>query len=194
MTNIKVLVFAGSARAGSFNKKLVRVAAECARKAGAEATFMDLRDFPLPVFDQDLEASLMPAEQPEAKKIKDLMRAHDAFIIASPENNSSYSALLKNVFDWASRLREGEKPHEAYGDKPVAILSASPGALGGIRGLQTLRLLLGNIRMIVLPDMLAVGNADKAFDYTGALKDPKQNEALENVVARLVKTAAQLRH
>jgi chromate reductase, NAD(P)H dehydrogenase (quinone) len=186
---IRVLVFAGSAREGSYNKKLARLAAEAARRAGAEATFLDLRDLPMPVFDQDLEARL-PEEHPEARKLKDLMRAHDAFIIASPENNSSYSALLKNAFDWASRRREGEKPHECYGDKPVAIMSASPGALGGIRGLQTLRLLLGNLRMIVLPDTLAVGHADTAFDESGRLKDAKQAASVENVASRLVRFAA----
>lgn len=193
MNTVRILAFAGSAREGSYNKKLARVAADCARKAGAEVTFLDLRDHPLPVFDQDLEVGLNPAEHPEAKRIKDILRAHDGFVIASPENNSSYSALMKNVFDWASRRREGEKPHECYDGKPVAILSASPGALGGIRGLQTLRLLLGNMRMIVLPDMLAVGNADQAFDEAGALKDPKQQAAVENVVAKLIATATKLK-
>lgn len=192
MTAPKILVFAGSAREGSYNKKLARIAAACARQAGATATFIDLRDFPLPVFDQDLEAGLMPAEHPEARKLKALMREHDAFLIASPENNSTYSALLKNVLDWASRRREGEAPHEPYAGKPVAILSASPGELGGIRGLQTLRLLLGNLRMLVLPDQFALGHAGAAFDETGALKDPKHRAAVETVAKRLVGFAARL--
>lgn len=191
-TQPKILAFAGSAREGSFNKKLVRIAAEAARKAGAEVTLVDLRDFAMPLFDQDFEASL-PAEQPDAKRLKDLMRAHDGFLIASPENNSSFSALLKNTLDWASRRREGEKPHECYDGKPVAIMSASPGALGGIRGLQTLRLLLGNLRMIVLPDMMAVGDAGTAFDANGQLNDPKQLAAIESFAARLVQFIARLK-
>ena len=189
----KILVFAGSAREGSFNKRLARVAAEALRKAGAEATFADLRDFPMPLFDQDFEAGLGAGEQPDAKRFKDLMRAHDGFLIASPENNSSYSALLKNVLDWASRRREGEKPHECYDGKPVAMVSASPGALGGIRGLQTLRLLLGNLRMVVLPDMFALGDAAKAFDENGKLKDAKHVAAVESVAAALVRLTAKMK-
>lgn len=189
---VRILCFAGSARSGSFNKKLARLAADAARKAGAEATFADLRDYPMPLYDGDLEASL-PQEQPDAKRFKDLLRAHDAFVIASPENNSTYSALLKNTLDWASRRREGEKAHEAYDGKPVLMVSASPGALGGIRGLQTLRVLLGNMRMIVIPDSLAVGGAGSAFDENGALKDPKQAAALDAAVASLIEIAGRLR-
>src|SRR6266446_5332539 len=97
----RILAFAGSTRAASFNKRLVRIAARGAEAAGAEVTVIDLRDLPLPLFDQDQEAAEGPPEN--AKRLKALMVASDGFLIASPEYNSSISAVLKNTIDWASR-------------------------------------------------------------------------------------------
>src|SRR3989344_8148748 len=136
--SIKILAFAGSVRQESFNKKLIKVAAQAAQKAGAEVTLVDLKDFPMPLMDQDLEAK---DGMPEfAKKFKDLMLAHDGFLISTPEYNSSIPPLLKNVIDWASRKNSPtETPLLAYKGKIVGVVSAAPGALGGLRRLLAVR-------------------------------------------------------
>src|SRR5579872_6970211 len=135
--NARILAFAGSTREDSFNKKLVKIAAEGARAAGAEVTHVDLRELNLPLYDGDLERnSGLPAG---GRKLKDLMLAHDGFLISAPEYNSSVSGVLKNAIDWASRPVPGEKELECFQGKVAAIMSASPGALGGLRGLVHLR-------------------------------------------------------
>jgi len=182
-TTPRILVFAGSAREGSFNKKLARIAANSAKAAGAEVTFIDLRDIPMPLFDEDLEAR--EGEHPNAKAFKDHMKAHDGFIIVSPEHNSTYSALLKNALDWASRRRQGEAKFECFADKVTLMMSASPGQLGGLRGLLNLRALLSNISMIVLPDQLTLPSADKAFNEDGTLKDPAVQASVDKLTAKL---------
>jgi len=179
----KILVFAGSAREGSFNKKLARIAAKSATAAGAEATYIDLRDLTMPLFDEDLEAR--EGEHPNAKYFKDHLKAHDGFIIVSPEHNSTYSALLKNALDWASRRRPGEARFECFADKITVIMSASPGQLGGLRGLLNLRALLSNLSMIVLPDQLTLPSADKAFNEDGALKDPAVQASVDKLTVKL---------
>ena len=127
----RVLAFAGSARVDSYNSKLVKVAAEGARDAGAEVTLVDLRDFPLPLFDQDLEAE--GGLPDNARELKEIMLKHDGLLIAAPEYNSSITPLLKNTIDWVSRPGDGEKGLIAYEGKVAAIMSASPGGLGGLR-------------------------------------------------------------
>ncbi|MDY6804157.1 MAG: NAD(P)H-dependent oxidoreductase [Cyanobacteriota bacterium] len=186
----KILAFAGSAREGSYNKQLVRVAAEGARKAGAEATFLDLRDLPMPLFDEDLEAKEgIPAN---VRKFKDLMKAHQGLLIACPEYNSSITPLLKNAIDWASRPEEGEPMLACFRDRVAAIMSASPGALGGLRGLVHVRAILGNIGVLVLPDQKAIPKAFEAFNDDGSLKEPKQQEAVENIGAKVATVLAKL--
>ena len=162
MTSPKILAFAGSTRSGSFNKKLIRLAADDARAAGAEVTLIDLRDFPMPLFDGDLEEKEGLPEN--AKKLKSLMRANDGFLISSPEYNSSVSGVLKNAIDWASREEtDDEPPLVCFRGKVAALLSASPGGLGGLRGLVILRSILGNIGVIVLPDQLAVSSGARGL-------------------------------
>src|SRR5262249_13595279 len=122
----RVLAFAGSLRSESFNKKLVRIAARGAEEAGAAVTLGDLRDFPLPIFDQDLETT---QGMPEAgARLKNLMIQHDGFLISAPEYNSSITAALKNAIDWASRPAPGEPSLVAFRGKAAALMSASPGA------------------------------------------------------------------
>lgn len=193
MKQPRILAFAGSAREQSFNKKLARLAADAARKAGAEVTFADLRDFAMPLFDEDLEVRLQPGEEPAAKRFKDLLKAHDAWLLASPEHNSSISALLKNAIDWASRRREGEKPYECFDGRVVGLLSASPGPFGGLRGLVELRRLLANCRMVVLPDQVAVPKAHQAFAADGSLADASQQAAVDALARRVVDVASRLR-
>ena len=190
MTTPKILAFAGSSRSASFNKKLAKFAAQAARAAGAEVTFIDLRDYPLPLFDEDLETENGLPEN--AFKLKTLLNEHQGFIIASPEYNSSVTALLKNTIDWASRAAsDTEPPLASFKGKTAALLSASPGALGGLRGLVHLRAILGNIGVIVLPDQVALPKAHEAFDDAGALKEDrtaKQVTALaQSLVAFLTK-------
>lgn len=186
----KVLAFAGSTRGGSFNKKLIRVAAAAAQAAGAEVTLVDLRDLPMPLFDGDLEASEGIPEN--ARKLKALMKSHHGLLLACPEYNSSITAVLKNAIDWASRPMEGERPLECFTGKVAALLSASPGALGGLRGLVTVRSILGNLQVLVLPEQVAVGNAHDAFAEDGSLRDPKRAAAVNSVAAKLVETVRKL--
>jgi len=173
MSTPKILAFAGSLRADSYNKKLVKIAAKGAETAGAQVTYLDLRDYPLPVFDEDLErAEGMPAN---GRAIKDLMLAHDGWLLACPEYNSSITAALKNTIDWASRKEAGEVPLQCFAGKAACLMAASPGALGGLRGLVVVRMLLANIQMIVLPDQIAIPQAMNAFSPDGTLADAKKN-------------------
>lgn len=173
----RILAFAGSTRKESFNKKLVQNAVKGARDAGAEVTLIDLKDFPLPLFDQDLEAEHgMPDN---AMKLKQLFIDHDGLLIAAPEYNSSVTAVLKNAIDWVSRPAAGEPPLVAFRGKVATVMSASPGALGGLRGLVHVRSILGNIGVIVLPDQIAVAKAHEAFEPDGSLSDLKQQAGIE---------------
>lgn len=184
---IKILAFAGATRKGSLNKKLIKLAAKGAEAAGAEVTLVDLRDFPMPLYDGDLESAEGLPEK--ARDFKKLLVDSDGILIASPEYNSGYSAVLKNAIDWASRTSaEGEPSLLAFTGKFAALLSASPGALGGIRGLYQLRELLQNINVTVMPKMQAVGKAHEAFDENGELKDEKTSKSVHNIGAELVAT------
>ncbi len=180
----RILAFAGSTREASFNKKLVRIAAQGAREAGATVTLIDLKDFPLPLFDEDLEAASGAPEQ--ARRLKPLMVEHDGFLIAAPEYNSSMTAVLKNAIDWVSRPVPHESPLVAFTGKVVVLMSASPGALGGLRGLVHVRAMLGNLGALILPDQIAVPRAFEAFHADGTLKDPQRQAEIE----RLGKTLA----
>ena len=151
----RILAFAGSLRRESFNKKLVPIAAKGARDAGAQVTLIGLEDFPLPLFDQDLEARQ-----------------------GMPENGMK----LKQLFiDWVSRPAPGEPSLVAFRSKVATLLSASPGALGGLRGLVHVRSILSNIGVIVLPDQIAVAKAHEAFNADGFLKDSKQQSGIEGL-------------
>jgi NAD(P)H-dependent FMN reductase len=182
----KILAFAGSTREGSLNKKLVKIAAQGAEEAGAEVTYIDLRDYPMPFYDGDLEdAEGLPEN---ALKLKKLFEAQDGFLIASPEYNSGYSAVLKNTIDWISRkASEDEAPLSAFKGKAASIMAASPGALGGLRGLYQVRELLMNINVTVLPNMRAVSKAHEEFADDGSLKDEKLEQQIKGLGAQLVK-------
>lgn len=191
MATPRILAFAGSARQDSYNKQLVRVAAAAAERAGASVTVLDLRDFPLPLFDEDLERDSGPPEN--AKRLKQLFLEHDGLLIASPEYNSSISPLLKNTIDWVSRPVPGEPRLAAYVDKVASLMSASPGALGGLRGLVHVRSILSSIGVTVLPDQVAVGQAFQAFAEDGQLKDPAQQAQVEALGTQLATVIAKLR-
>lgn len=186
----RILVFAGSARAGSLNKKLARVAAAAVRAAGAEATLIDLADYPMPLYDGDLEAREgVPAG---ARKLKDLFIAHQGLLIVSPENNASVSALLKNTLDWISRQDGSESGLIPYQGKVAALAGASPGALGALRGLTHLRAILQTLNVLVLSEQVALGRAHEAFNEDGNLKDAKQQAALAALAKKLTDVCARL--
>ncbi len=179
----KIIAFAGSTRTGSYNKKLVKIAARGAEVSGAHVDFVDLRDLNLPIFDEDLEAKNGPPDG--ATRFKELLKACDGMLISSPEYNSSLSAALKNAIDWASRPAEGEKPLEAFAGKVAVIMSASPGGLGGLRGLVHLRAILGNIQVTVLPNQHAVASAHEVIGDDGNIKDESLCNKIEGMGARL---------
>lgn len=186
----KILAFAGSTRSESFNKKLIHIAAEGARKTGAELTLIDLRDFPLPLYDGDLESESGIPEH--GQKLKALLKEHHGFLISSPEYNSSFSGVLKNVIDWTSRPEANESALACYAKKVIGLVSASPGALGGLRGLAQLRQVLGNINAIVVPEQKSISAAHEAFDENGKLKSSRDRDAVERVGARVVEVASKL--
>lgn len=187
---VRVLALAGSTRDASLNKKLVRIAAEGAEAAGAQTTFLDLRDYPLPLYDADLEAR---AGTPDAAhRLKAAFREHQGLLIAAPEYNGSLPAVLKNAIDWLTR-RTGDEPMLAAFDGKVAgLLSASPGKLGGLRGLAHLQQILSGIRVTVVPDQHAIPRAPQAFDAEGRLCDPADDEAARRVGAHVAEVARRL--
>lgn len=190
MTKCSLLAFAGSARQDSFNKKTLAIAVRGAEQAGAQVTVLDLRNFSLPLYDGDLEDREGLPEN--ARKLKTLFLAHQGLLIASPEYNSGYTPLLKNTLDWVSRSLPGEAPLTAYQNKTAALMSASPGGLGGLRGLSQIRAVLGNIGVLVLPQQIAVSKAHEAFNADGSLKDPRQQKALEALGATLAEITQKL--
>ena len=187
----RILAFAGSLRHGSYNKKLLAIAVQGALAADAEVKLVDLRDYPLPVFDEDLESeSGAPANATELKR---LFVHANGLLMAAPEYNSSMTAVLKNTVDWVSRPAPGEAPLVAFSGKIAGLVSASPGALGGLRGLVHVRAMLGNLGVIVLPDQVAVGQAHEAFAEDGTLKDGRRQAAVGKVGAALAATIVKLR-
>jgi chromate reductase len=186
----KLLAFAGSLRKDSFNKKVVAVAAEGARGAGAQVTVVDLRDLPMPIYDGDHEAEHGLPEG--ARAFKHLLTEHHGVLIATPEYNSQFPALLKNALDWASRREGDEPPMVAFAGKVAGVMSASPGAQAGLRGQLLLRAQLAYLGMVVVPDRVGIGSARDAFDGQDRLKDAGQQQALEQLGAQTVRFAQRL--
>ncbi len=172
----KILAFAGSAKETSLNKKLVQI-------AGAEVTYIDLKNLPMPLFDEDLEAQQgIPAT---VREFKDLMLAHQGLLIACPEYNSSITPLLKNLIDWASRPEPNLPGLACFNHKVAALMSASPGGFGGMRGLVHVRAILESIGVLVIPEQRSISQALEAFNEDGTLKDPKQQQDVENLGAKV---------
>ncbi len=192
-TPLPLLVFAGSTRTGSHNRKLANAAADMARAAGAQVTVLDLAAHELPLYNADLEARGTPTASLELKRI---LHAHPAWIVCSPEYNGSYTGLLKNTIDWVSspvksdpEWQRGTKPFEG---KVVGLLSASPGALGGVRGLAHLSTLLRNLQCWVAPKQFALGQAANAFDADGRLAQEAAQQAVQGVVDQVIHAARAL--
>ena len=186
----KVLAFAGATRTESWNKKLVRVAVRAAEQAGGEVTLIDLRDYPMPLYDGDLERD--HGLPPKARELKALMVATDAFLLSCPEYNSSISGVLKNTIDWISRPQPEETRYLAFKGKVAGLLSASPGNLGGVRALLTVRQVLTTVGVLVLPTQFALAHAASAFHEDGTLKDDGHRAAVAAVVAEVLAVTARL--
>jgi len=164
-----ILAFSGSVRADSLNSRALTLAVAGSIAAGARVTHVNLADYSMPIYQGDEEAA--QGIPPAARALKELLKSHDALLIASPEYNSGYSALLKNTLDWCSRPHPGESSSPTFRGKPVGLLAASPGALGGLRGLYALRSVLLNIGMVLYPELLTVPKA------TEVLADPTNIDA-----------------
>jgi chromate reductase len=189
MKTPRILAFGGSLRAASFNQKLVTIAAEGARGAGAEVTLIRLRDFPMPLFDQDLEETDGMPEN--AAKLKALFADHDGLLIASPEYNSGITAVLKNAIDWVSRATsDDEPPLSVLRGKTAAILAASPGGYGGSRSLAQLRPFLENIGVTVQEEQVTIPKVHEVMDAQGKLTDPALQAAVLELGAKLAKALA----
>lgn len=195
MEAVRLLIVPGSSRTGSFNRKLAEVAAGVARGAGAVPTVLGLRALALPVYDGDLEAASGVPEGGVA--LRDAIRTSDAVLVVTPEYNGFPTPLVINAFDWMSRIpasAPGGAGLAATAGKPCGLLSASPGPLGGLRSMNTLRQFLQmSIGMLVAPTQFALARAGEAFDANGALVDPKALQSVEGVVKALLRLAAALR-
>ena len=187
----KILAFSGSTRRNSYNQAVVECAAQAAKDAGAEVTVINLADYAMPIFNEDEEAEYGIPERAQA--FKQLMIEHDGILIASPEYNSSYPAVLKNAIDWASRKARDEPVLAAYKQKVVGLMAASPGALGGMRVLVVLRMLMQNLSCIVAPAQVAVGNVADKLDESGAISDEKTKKQLANLAKQVVELATKLK-
>jgi chromate reductase len=188
MPTPKILAFAGSAKAGSVNKHAVAAAAEGARAVGAEVVLIDLRDYPMPIMDEDLEAADGLPEN--VKKMKALFGEADGLLLSCPEYNGSITPLLKNTIDWVSRPDEGGGGLRFFKGKTCALVAASPGALGGLRGLVHVRAILGGLGMLMVPDQVAVTKAGAVFGDDGSILDEAMGDRLKGVGAALAQVTA----
>lgn len=184
---MKVLVFAGSTRQQSYNRKLARAVSAMARAQGAEVTHLELGSLDIPLYNADLEAQGTP---PDVIRLKEILYEHSAWIICSPEYNGSYTALLKNALDWASSpvkddasWQQGLKP---FAGKVVGLVAASPGALGGVRSLSHLAPLMLNLQCWVAPRQFALSQAAQAFDPDGQIKQDAQRNSIQAVIDQVV--------
>ncbi len=193
MPGMKLLVFAGSTRQQSFNRRLAQAAADMAREAGADTTLLELSDFDIPMYNADLEARGTP---PDVLRLKQLMWEHPAWIICSPEYNGSYTALLKNTIDWASSPVKGDPVWQdgtrAFRGKVVGMLSASNGALGGLRSQSHLAPLLITLECWLAPRAFALGQAANAFDEHGALVQEAHRQRVQGVVEQVLWATSRL--
>ena len=185
MASPRILTFAGSLRTGSYNRRLADLTSQRLQAAGAEVTPLDLRDYPLPIYDADLEEREGVPQL--ATVLHERFRGHKGVFIASPEYNANLSPLLVNVIAWVSRVRDHGGIAAAFGTPVFAIGSASTGALGGYRGLMALRQSLElQLQARVLPEMVSVPSAQEAFDEAGGLRIPRSAQALDRLVTKLV--------
>ena len=192
MSPIKILVIPGSLRTGSINVKLAQTAVDQFARANVEVALLSLGDYPLPIYDGDLEAK--SGVLANAVNLKRMIGAHDGVLIVTPEYNSSLPPLLKNAIDWVTRVEDrGETPGQVFRGRPFAIAAASEGKLGGSRCLAALRLILSGCRATVIPNQLALSFADQAYDDRDRLRHEADKLALKNMVRQLIDFAQQMK-
>jgi chromate reductase, NAD(P)H dehydrogenase (quinone) len=185
MSALKILVIPGSLRSGSLNARLAAVAAHEIALAGAEVTRISLSDFPLPIYDGDLQAkSGVPKN---AVNLKRMIGVHHGVLIVTPEYNSSVPALVKNTIDWISRVQDAHETRgQVFRDRAFAIAAASGSRLGGTRALSALRLILTACHASVIPNQLALSFADEAYDDNERLKHSADSDTLKALVRQLI--------
>ncbi len=188
--SVKILAFSGSSRRASIHKKLLKTAVAGARNAGGEVTLIDLSDFDLPLYNGDLEEEHGIPE--DVRKIRALFKEHHGLLLACPEYNSSITPLLKNVIDWCSRPEDGQSGLVHFTGKTAALLSASGGALAGLRGLFTVRQILSVLGTHVIPEQYGLAGAGSAFDDDDNLVDEATRSAVAGIGATLVRTTEKL--
>jgi chromate reductase len=191
MAALKILVIPGSTRTGSLNAKLAAVTAHRFAQAGAEVTRLSLADFPLPIYDGDLQTrSGVPKN---AVDLKRMIGAHHGVLFVTPEYNASVPPLLKNAIDWVSRVQDShESRGQVFRGRAFAIAAASGGRLGGARAIAALRLILAACHALVIPDQLALAFANEAYDDMDRLKHPSDIEALGAMVRQLIDVSQRL--
>ncbi len=189
---VSLVAFSGSTRRGSFNTQLMGAAADLAEAAGARVQRVNLADLEMPLYNADLEAS--DGLPTGTRLLKVILRDADGMLIASPEYNSSITPLLKNTIDWLSRKETDDEPSLlAFRGKVAGLLSASPGHLGGLRGLVHLRSILGNLGVHVVPGQRSVSRAARAFDETGALAIEADRAGVQKLVSDTIDLARRVR-
>jgi chromate reductase len=185
MSALKILVIPGSLRTGSLNARLAAAAAYQFAQAGAEVTRISLGDFPLPIYDGDLQTkSGVPKN---AINLKRMIGAHHGVLIVTPEYNSSVPPLVKNTIDWVTRVQDGQETRgQVFRERAFAIAAASESRFGGTRALAALRLVLTACHATVIPNQLALSFASEAYDDMDSLKHPADIEALNALVRQLI--------
>jgi chromate reductase, NAD(P)H dehydrogenase (quinone) len=191
MSALKILIIPGSTRSGSRNVRLAAAAADHFAQAGVDATRISLSDFPLPMYDGDLQAkSGVPMH---AVNLKRMIAGHHGVLIVTPEYNGSIPPLLKNAIDWVSRVQDpNERRGQIFRVRPFAIAAASEGRLGGARALAALRLVLSACQALVIPNQLALAHADEAYDDMERLRHPPDLEALGAMSRQLIDVSQRL--
>jgi len=187
---MKILAMGGSLRRHSWNQRIAEVAAEGAAQAGATINLIHLADYPMPVFNEDEEAHEGQCEG--VLGLRTVFREHDALLLSVPEYNGGPPAALKNAIDWLSRPQEGFRRLDCFQHKVCALISASPGSLGGIRGLPFTRMVLSSLGMQVIPQQRCVGSVHACFDDDGAMIDEATRDALHHIGATLANTTKRL--
>src|SRR3984885_2089409 len=185
MSALKILVIPGSLRTGSHNARLAAAAAYQFVQAGAEVTRISLADFPLPIYDGDLQSkSGVPKN---AINLKRMIGAHHGVLMVTPEYNSSVPPLVKNTIDWVTRVQDTQETRgQVFRGRAFAIAAASESRLGGTRSLAALRLILSACQASVIPNQLALSFADAAYDDMDRLKHPADIEAMGALVKQLI--------
>ena len=184
---VNLIAFAGSLRKDSYSKQLVSLVADKARELGANVTLIDLKEYSLPMFDEDLEKEATPENLPA---LRELFTKADGLLIASPEYNGSFSSVLKNTLDWLSRPAQDDSYTPVYSQLTVGLMAASPGGMGGIRGLSHIRELMSNLGALVVPNQIALGAAYDAFNSEGQLKNSAMNDRLQALAQQVVSLAS----